>query len=108
MLAEDGFMVPKYNEITPGLLNSEAEQELIKQIALLPEEVKSAARDYDPSGINKYAVELAAKFHKFYTVCKIKGEEKDLLLSRLKLADTTRIVIKNCLDILKITAPEKM
>jgi len=31
-----------------------------------------------------------------------------LLLARLKLADITRIVIKNCLDILKVTAPEKM
>jgi len=108
MLAEDGFKVPKYEEINPELLNSEAEQELIKQIALLPEEVKNAARDYDPSRINKYVIELATKFHKFYTVCRIKGEEKELLLARLKLADETRTVIKNCLDILKITAPEKM
>ena len=108
MLEEDGFKVPKYDEINPELLNTQAEQELIKQIALLPEEVKNAARDYDPSRINKYVIELATKFHKFYTVCRIKGEETDLLHARLKLADGTRTVIKNCLDILKITAPEKM
>jgi len=107
-LAEDGFKVPKYSEITPELLNSEAEQELIKQIALLPEEVKSAAHDYDPSRINKYVVELAARFHKFYNACRIKGEPADLLLARLFLADTTRHVIKTSLEILKITAPERM
>jgi len=108
MLEEEGFKVPEFKNINHELLNSEAEQELIKQIALLPEEVKTAARDYDPSRINKYVIELAARFHKFYTACRIKGEETGLLLARLKLADTTRIVIKNCLEILKITAPEKM
>ena len=108
MLAGEGFKVPALNEITPELLNSEAESELIKQISLLPEEIRLTARDYDPSRINKYVVELAAKFHKFYSACKIKGEADDLLKARLKLADTTRIVIKNCLEILGITAPEKM
>jgi len=108
MLDDDGFKVPTYGEITSELLSSEAEIELIKQIALLPEEVKLAARDYDPSRINKYVVELAARFHKFYSACRMKGEETPLLLARLKLADTTRIVLKNCLDLLGITAPEKM
>ena len=108
LLAAEGFEVPKVDEITPGLLSSETELELIKQLALLPEEIKLAARDYDPSRINKYVIELAARFHKFYNACRIKGEDKDLLKARLKLADSTRIVIKNCLDILKVTAPEKM
>ena len=108
MLAEDGYMVPKFDEIDPKLLTAEAELALIKQIALLPEEVTLAARDYDPSKISRYVVELAAKFHKFYNACRIRGEETDLLLARLKLADTTRVVIRNCLDLLKITAPEKM
>jgi len=108
MLAAEGHPVPLMNEITSELLDSEAEHDLIKQISLFPEEVQSAARDYDPSRINKYVVELAAKFHKFYSACKIKGEEQGLLLARLKLTDLTRVVIKNCLDILGITAPEKM
>jgi len=107
-IAAEGYEVPKYEEIAPELLNSEAEQELIKQIALLPEEIRLAARDSDPSRVNKYVTELAARFHKFYTDCRIKGEEKELLQARLKLADTTRIVIRNCLELLKVTAPEKM
>ena len=108
MLALDGFKVPVYKEIAAGLLNTETELEIIKQIALLPEEIKLAARDCDPSRINKYLIELAARFHRFYSACRIKGEERTVLLARLKLADTVRAVIKNCLDILGVTAPEKM
>jgi len=108
LLASEGFEVPSHNETASELLNSVTEQELIKQISLLPDEVEAAARDYDPSKINKYVIELAARFHKFYNACRIKGEGEALLLARLKLADTTRVVIKNCLDILGVTAPEKM
>jgi len=108
MLASEGFEVPEHKTIDPGSLNSETEQELIKQIALLPEEIKMAARDYDPSRINKYVIELSARFHRFYSACRIKGEEHEILYARLKLADTTRIVIRNCLELLGVTAPEKM
>ncbi|MCL2392823.1 MAG: arginine--tRNA ligase [Oscillospiraceae bacterium] len=108
MLASEGFEVPEFKQIKIELLGSDAELELIKQISLLPEEIKLAARDYDPSRINKYVVELAARFHRFYSACRIKGEEPDLLLARLKLADTVRSVIKICLELLGVTAPEKM
>jgi arginyl-tRNA synthetase len=108
MLASEGFDVPAFNEIAPGLLSAETELELVKQISLLPEEIRLVARDYDPSRINKYVIELAARFHRFYSACRIKGEERELLLTRLKLADTTRMVIKNCLELLGVTAPEKM
>ena len=108
MLASEGIAVPDYSEISAGLLGSDMELELIKQISLLPDEIRLAARDYDPSRINKYTIELAARFHRFYSACRIKGEERSLLLARLKLADTVRAVIKNCLDLLGVTAPEKM
>jgi len=108
MLAQEGFTVPEYKKIDLGLIKTETELDVIKQIALLPEEIKLAARDYDPSRINKYLIELAARFHRFYSACRIKGEEPGLLQARLKLADTVRAVLKNCLDILGVTAPEKM
>jgi len=107
-LLSDGYAVPKYTDIDASLLSTEPERDLLKQIALLPEEIKLAARDYDPSRINKYVVELAARFHRFYNACRINGVERELLLARLKLADTTRAVLKNCLELLGITAPEKM
>ena len=108
MLASEGYNVPDVVDIDIDLLSSEPELELVKQISLLPEEIKLAARDYDPSRINKYVIELAARFHRFYSACRIKGEDESLLLARLKLADTTRSVIKCCLEILGVTAPEKM
>lgn len=107
-LLEDGHPVPSMEEIDPTLLSSEQEIDLIKQISALPEEIKLAARDYDPSRINRYVIELAARFHRFYTVCRIKGEAEDVLKARLKLADTTRQVIAICLGIIGVTAPEKM
>ena len=67
-----------------------------------------AARDYDPSRINRYVIDLAARFHRFYNACRIKGEAENILAARLKLADTVRIVISNCLGILRVNAPEKM
>jgi len=108
LLAGEGINVPALEDVDVGQLNSEAELELIKQISLLPEEIRLAARDYDSSRINKYVVELAARFHKFYSSCRIRGEERGLMLARLKLADTARAVIRNCLDMLGIAAPEKM
>ena len=51
---------------------------------------------------------LAGCFHRFYTVCRIKGEEDAVLKARLKLADETRSVLKNGLALLGVEAPEKM
>ncbi|MBR5791814.1 MAG: arginine--tRNA ligase, partial [Ruminiclostridium sp.] len=64
--------------------------------------------DYDPSRINRYLVELAGDFHRFYGACRIKGEEPAVLAARLKLADSVRSVLANCLNLLGVTAPEKM
>jgi arginyl-tRNA synthetase len=81
---------------------------VIRQLSLLPEEIRLAARDYDPSRINRYVIELAARFHRFYNACRIRGEREDVLKARLKLADCVRTVIENCLAIIGVTAPEKM
>jgi arginyl-tRNA synthetase len=107
-LKDDGYEVPAASKVSAALLTEETERELLRQLSLLPEEIKLAARDYDPSRINRYVIELAARFHRFYNACRIRGEAPELLLARLKLADTTRLVIKNCLGILGVTAPEKM
>ena len=90
------------------LLNGEAEKALLKQIAQFCEEVKLAARDYDPSHINRCLQELAACFHRFYNACRIGGEEPALAAARLKLADNARTVLKNGLKLIGVDAPEKM
>ncbi len=107
-LAEEGAAVPAQAAVEISLLSGEAEQALLKQIAQFGEEIKLAARDYDPSHINRYLQELAACFHRFYNACRIKGEEPALLAARLKLADDTRIVLQNGLRLIGVDAPEKM
>ena len=108
LLAEQGSSVKPLPEIDKSLLSSEAEIELIKLLARFPEEIKNAAQLREPSIITRYAQDLAAGFHTFYAACKVKTEDKELSCARLKLVDSTRIVIKNVLKVLSIEAPEHM
>ena len=107
-LAAEGYAVPKAAEAGLSVLTGEEEKALIKQLAQYPAVVLLAARDYDPSFINRYLSELAAAFHKFYNACRIKGEAENVLLARLKLADTARAVLKNGMTLIGCSAPEKM
>ena len=107
-LAAEGYSVPHAAEADLSVLNSEEEKALIKQLAQYPAVVLLAARDYDPSFINRYLSDLAAAFHKFYNACRIKGEAENVLLARLKLADTARAVLKNGMTLIGCSAPEKM
>ena len=107
-LAAEGYTVPAAAEAELSVLTADEEKALIKQLAQYPAVVYLAARDYDPSFINRYLVELAAAFHKFYNACRIKGEAENVLLSRLKLADTARAVLKNGMTLIGCSAPEKM
>ena len=108
LLAGEGLKIEKAENIDVSLLSTETERELIKEVSLLPEEIRLAARDLDPSRINRYVIDLAAKFHRFYNACRIRGEEKSVAEARLKLADTVRRTIKVCLDIIGVNAPEQM
>ncbi|MGI5976662.1 MAG: arginine--tRNA ligase [Candidatus Limivicinus sp.] len=107
-LAEEGHKVDELGEVDSSVLTDETERELIKALAALPEEISAAARDYDPSLINRYVTDLASHFHRFYTVCRIKGAEKNILEARLLLADCVRRVIEVALGIIGVSAPEKM
>ena len=107
-LAEEGNQVPAAADVQADLMATEEEKTVIRTLARLPDEIRAAARDYDPSRINRYLVELAGDFHRFYGACRIKGEEPAILAARLKLADSVRSVLANCLNLLGVTAPEKM
>ena len=105
-LAEEGVAPRAGADVS--LADSAQEIELIKALARFPEEIKMAARDYDPSYINRYLVELAGTFHRFYNACRIKGEAEDVAAARLALAKAVQQVLRNGLGILGVTAPEKM
>ena len=107
-LAAEGYTVPAARDVDLSVLTDDTEKALIKELAHYSVVVRLAARDYDPSFINRYLTELAAAFHKFYNACRIKGEREDVLLARLKLADTARAVLKNGMTLIGCSAPEKM
>ena len=107
-LEAEGAKVPAAAEVDLSLLSGPTEEALMKSLAAYCEEVRLAARDYDPSHINRYLIQLAGDFHRFYSACRIKGEEAHLLSARLKLAALTRTVLANGMALLGVTAPEKM
>ena len=105
-LEEEGIRVSQDADLS--LLTADAELALIRQIAKFSDTIRFAARDYDPSYINRYLQELAGCFHRFYTACHIRGEEAGIQASRLRLANDTRVVLRNGLNLLGVEAPEKM
>ena len=107
-LGEEGEKVPRAGDVDASLMGTAEELALVKALAQFPEELHLAARDFDPSRINRYLVALAGDFHRFYNACRIKGEEQGVLSARLKLADTVRAVLANGLGLLGVSAPEKM
>ena len=90
------------------LLNNAEERELISHISALTDEIIASAKAYDPAKITHYVQELATKFHKFYSACRVKGEDENIMQARLNLCYATATVIKNMLTLMKIDAPEKM
>lgn len=91
------------------LLKEEAEIKLIKQLIKLPELVEEIAGDYQVQKLPFYARDLATAFHNFYEKCPvIKSGNDDLTTARLELLTATQIVLKNTLDLMGISAPEKM
>ena len=107
-MAEEGVAVPAAAAVDATLLAEPEEKALLKALSELPEEIRLAARDYDPSRINRYLVELAGSFHRFYNTCRCMVDNAALRDARLKLADTTRAVIADGLKLLGVSAPEKM
>lgn len=108
LLADEGVAVPACAEADFSLLTKEEEFDLLRKLAELPDEVRAAAQSFEPSRLTRYLLDLSALFHSFYNVCRIRGEAPALMAARLKLADSTRIVIKNVLSLLGVSAPEKM
>lgn len=90
------------------LLTAPEERELILHIAALTDEIIASAKAYDPAKITHYVQELATKFHKFYSACRVKGDDEKLTQARLSLCAATAVTIKNVLNLMKIDAPEKM
>ncbi len=91
-----------------SLLTDESEIALIKKLLSYPDEVASAAKHKAPHRIASYAYELASAFHSFYNRCRILGVDAKLAQSRLQLVTAVKYVLEHALNILGVSAPEKM
>jgi arginyl-tRNA synthetase len=105
---EDDITLLPISQIDLALLKAPEEMELMRKLIEYPEEVTLSAKALEPSRITRYVMDVAAAFHSFYNACRVKGEDDSLLQARLTLVDCTRIVIHNVLELIRISAPEKM
>ncbi len=107
-LAERGIPMPKMEEFDVALLTDPSELNLAKAISRFPEEITKAAEETAPHRLAYYATELAEAFHSFYNAQRVLGVEENVMKSRILLMEATRITLKNALDLLGVSAPEKM
>ncbi|MBQ7218442.1 MAG: arginine--tRNA ligase, partial [Ruminococcus sp.] len=90
------------------LLTAPEETELIHLLSAFDSEIIAAARDYDPTKVTKYVTNVATGFHKFYNACRVTVDDEGLMQARLALCVAVKTVIKNVLEMFKITCPERM
>lgn len=92
----------------PVRLTEPGELALAKKVAQFGEIVPTVLDDYRPNLLCNYLFELASTFHSFFEACPVLKAEEPTRSSRLLLCDTTARVLRQGLDLLGITAPEKM
>lgn len=91
------------------LLKEPSELALLKHLGEYPQEVLEAANNRSPDKITNYIQKLASLIHGFYTECRIiDPAQKDVTAARLGLVKASRIVMKNALNLIGVTAPAKM
>lgn len=96
------------DDIDLSPLAHESELALMRKMADFSDLVAGAARDRAPFRLTHYAQELAGLFHSFYGNCHVLGEEESVEKARLALVDSTRIVLALSLNLLGVSAPERM
>ena len=88
---------------------SKYERELAKELIKFPDLISEISRSFEVHHLPHYGISLAKKFHQFYKNCPvIKAENEEVKSSRVALIKATQIVLKNTLNLLGISVPEKM
>lgn len=91
------------------LLTDPKETELLKQISEFPDKVSDAAKQRAVNRICQYCYDLAKEFHSYYNSCRVWDPEKpELSAQRLCLVNACMITMKNALNLIGVSAPEKM
>jgi arginyl-tRNA synthetase len=102
----------KLDGFEPGLLSHDREGDLLRALAEFPQVVASAAELKEPHRVARYLESTASAFHKFYDSCRVlpRGDEElePVHQARLTLVSATKTVLANGLDLLGVSAPERM
>jgi len=107
-MESEGVAFAGADKIDATLLTEPSEMDLIRMLAAFPQEIVMAAEKYDPSRINRFVIDLASAFHRFYGNCRIQGADPAVQQARLALCIGVKNVIFNVLTMFKINVPEKM
>jgi arginyl-tRNA synthetase len=95
--AENGHVLSEPEEIA-----------LIRAMAAFPEVIRQSARMMEPHRVTYYLMDLAAAFHAYYNKHRVIGDDPKTTGARLYLVEAIRTVIHNGLELLGVSAPERM
>jgi arginyl-tRNA synthetase len=106
--AEQGLAVPSPGMAPLAALSLDEELDLARLLARYPETVAGAAQQFEPQRVTTYLQDLAALFHSFYNRNRVICDDAETTRARLYLANAVRVVLANGLQLLGVSAPEKM
>jgi arginyl-tRNA synthetase len=105
---EKGVRRLPFTEVDSGLLKEAEELKLLKNIAAFPGMIEGSALELAPHRVIFFLMELAGLFHSFYNKHKVLTDDAGLTQARLYLVDALRVVFRNGLQIVGLSAPDKM
>jgi arginyl-tRNA synthetase len=99
-------------EFDPALLSHSTESELLAKLSELPRVVAQAAEFREPHRVARYLEEVAGSYHRWYDACRVTplsgAAVESVHRTRLWLNDAAGVVLRNGLDLLGVSAPERM
>jgi arginyl-tRNA synthetase len=106
--AEQGLVIPAWDEIDTGVLTLPEEQQIIKRLLQFPDMTTAAARAREPHRVAYWLQELAGLFHPYYRAHRVLQADRALALGRYAMCAAVGQVVANGLELLGVSAPETM
>jgi arginyl-tRNA synthetase len=105
---DEGIETDTFHKADVNLLALSEEVNLIKGILHFYHVIEGSAKSLEPHRVTFYLIDLVGRFHGYYNKTRVLGHTRELTLARLWLLYMLKEVIKNSLDILGVSAPERM
>ncbi len=105
---EKGVELRSFEDIDAALLGEPEELQLFKSMAAFPAMIENSALELSPHKVIFFLMELAGQFHSYYNKHKVISEQKEMSEARLCLIEALRVVLKNGLEFVGLTAPQEM